>query len=174
MSLFPASYFPILLLAGTVVVWAQEPPYPPSPVIAGMEWAPKETIIRKAQDGDNWPITWADDDALYTTWGDGTGFAPKVERKLSMGVARIEGPPEDLAGVNIRSDAEQLGQGGAGKKGWRMLCVDGVLHLWLGHADSKGAMAQLAWSQDHARTWTFADWKFTEFGLMGLVNFGRN
>ncbi len=149
-------------------------PVPPSPVIADIEWAPKETIVRAAKDGDNWPLTWADDDALYTTWGDGTGFAPKVREKLSLGFARVTGGPVDFQGVNVRSPAEQLGQGRAGKKGWGLLCVDGVLHLWLGHADHAGGMTQLAWSRDHARTWTFADWKFAEFGMTGFVNFGRN
>lgn len=151
-----------------------KPPYPPSSLIKGIEWAPKETIIRTAKDGDNWPLTWADDDALYTTWGDGTGFIPKVPTKLSMGFARITGSPVDFSGVNIRSPAEQLGQGRDGKKGWGLLCVDGVLHLWLGHADNRGGMTQLARSSDHARTWTFAEWKFAEFGMMGFVNFGRN
>ena len=75
---------------------ALAPPYPPSPVIAEIEWAPDETIMRKAKDGDNWPLTWADDDALYTTWGDGTGFVPKVEKKLSMGFARVTGAPDNL------------------------------------------------------------------------------
>jgi hypothetical protein len=153
---------------------AINPPYPPSPVIAGIEWAPKESIVLDARDGDNWPMTWADDDAIYTTWGDGTGFAPKVEKKLSMGFARVTGTPDAFTGVNVRSQAEQLGQGRAGKKGWGMLCVDGVLNLWMGHADNKGGMTQLAWSRDHAKTWTFADWKFAEFGMMGFVNFGRN
>jgi len=154
--------------------FAATPPYPPSPVIASMRWAPKESIVRAARDGDNWPLTWADDDALYTTWGDGTGFEPKVEQKLSMGFARITGAPDDFSGVNIRSGAEQLGQGRAGKKGWGLLCADGVLHLWLGHADNQGAAAQLAWSRDHAKTWMFADWKFAEFGMMGFINFGKN
>ena len=149
-------------------------PYPPSPVVAVIEWAPKESIIREARDGDNWPVTWADDDALYTTWGDGTGFVPKVDRKLSMGFARVTGAPDAFSGFNVRSDAEQLGQGRAGKKGWGILCVESVLYLWLGHADNNGAATQLAWSRDHAKTWTFADWKFTEFGMMGFVNFGRN
>jgi hypothetical protein len=151
-----------------------KPAYPPSPVIRTLEWAPAESIIRRAQDGDNWPVTWAEDDALYTTWGDGTGFVPKVERKLGCGFARVTGSPEDFAGVNIRSPAEQLGQGRNGKKGWGILCVDGVLYLWFGHADEKGGAAQLAWSRDHARTWTFADWQFPEFGLVGFVNYGKN
>jgi hypothetical protein len=150
------------------------PPYPPSPVIAGIDWAPADTIVRHAKDGDNWPLTWADDDALYTTFGDGTGFPPKTERKLSCGFARITGSPEDLKGVIIRSPAEQLGDGRKGKKGWGILSVGGTLYLWLGHADNKGGSAQLAWSRDHARTWTFADWQFSQFGLLGFINFGKD
>lgn len=150
------------------------PPYPPSPVIASITWAPPETIVRAARDGDNFPVTWADDDALYTTWGDGTGFDPKVPTKLSCGFARVTGGPTDFRGENIRSNGEQLGQGRAGKKAWGILSIGGALYLWLGHADRNGAGAQLAWSRDHARTWTFADWRFSEFGLVGFVNFGRD
>ncbi len=60
---------------------------------------------------DIWPITWADDDALYSTYGDGTRFVPKADRKLSCGFARVTGGPSDFQGVNIRSPAEQVGQG---------------------------------------------------------------
>lgn len=166
----------LLALLGSSVARGAEPipPYPPSPVIRAVEWAPPETIVRQAQDGDNWPVTWADDDALYTTWGDGTGFPPKVERKLSCGFARITGSPTDFTGTNIRSSAEQRGDGRQGKKGWGILSLGGVLYLWLGHADLKGGAAQLAWSRDHARTWSFADWQWAEFGLVGFVNFGRD
>ena len=52
--------------------------------------------------------------------------------------------------------------------------VDGVLYLWLFHADQQGAQAQLAVSEDHAATWTLLDWKFEEFGLCTSINFGRN
>jgi hypothetical protein len=130
--------------------------------------------VRAAKDGDNWPVTWADDDSIYTTWGDGTGFPPKVERKLSCGFAQVRGAPGDFTGVNIRSDAEQLGEGRQGKKAWGMLSLDGTLYAWFGHADQNGAAAQLAWSRDHARTWTFASWQFAEFGLIGFVNYGRD
>ncbi len=147
---------------------------PPSPVVRAFEWAPAETVVRRAKDGDNWPVTWADDDAIYTTWGDGTGFEPKVERKLSLGFARVLGGPADFRGENVRSPAEQLGQGRAGMKGWGILSVGGTLWLWLGHADRKGGAARLAWSRDHARAWTFADWRFEEFGLVGFVNYGRD
>jgi hypothetical protein len=150
------------------------PAYPPSPAIAGIEWAPPETIVRQAKDGDNWPLTWADDDAIYTTFGDGTGFPPKTEKKLSCGFARLTGGPGDFAGTNIRSAAEQFGDGRKGKKGWGILSVGGTLYLWLGHADRKGGGAQLAWSKDHAKSWEFADWQFSELGLVGFVNYGKD
>jgi hypothetical protein len=150
------------------------PAYPPSRVIRTIEWAPATSIVRRAKDGDNWPVTWGGDDAIYTTWGDGTGFIPKVERKLSCGFARVTGTPESFTGENIRSDAEQLGEGRKGKKGWGILSVGGTLYLWFGHADLNGGHTQLAWSRDGAKTWTFADWQFDDFGMMGFVNFGRD
>ena len=149
-------------------------PVAPSPVIAAIQWAPKESIVRRAKDGDNWPVTWADDDALYTTWGDGTGFVPKVDRKLSCGFARVTGAGRVSPGSTSAPTPNNSATGRAGKKGWGILCVDGTLYLWLGHADQHGATAQLAWSRDHAATWTFADWTFGEFGLVGFVNFGKD
>jgi hypothetical protein len=164
-----------LLAAMCLVAAARaESPYPPSPVIREIVWAPVDTIVRRAVGSDNWPLTWADDDSLYTTWGDGRGFEPMVPQKLSMGFARIDGPAAFFVGVNIRSDAEQLGSGRAGRKGWGMLCVEGTLYLAMGHADGKGGQSQLAWSRDHARAWEFADWVFPQFGLVGFVNYGRD
>jgi hypothetical protein len=168
------SRFALFFLAISGAMDAAEPPYPPSPVIRSIEWAPAASIVRQAKDGDNWPVTWGADDAIYTTWGDGTGFVPKVERKLSCGFARVTGTPDVFQGVNIRSSAEQLGEGRNGKKGWGILSIGGRLYLWFGHADNKGAAMQLAWSDDAAKTWTFADWKFDEFGMIGFVNYGRD
>ena len=164
----------LVILSAFSVTATSSSPYPPSPVIRKMVWAPADTIIRKAAGGDNWPITWADDDAIYTTWGDGWGFEPKVPKKLSMGFVRIVGAPGDFTGTNIRSPAEQLGSGRSGRKGWGIISVDDVLYLWMGHADRKGGRAQLAWSGDHAQTWTFANWQFQQFGLMGFVNYGKD
>ena len=33
------------------------PPYPPSPVIAGIEWAPLDTVVRRAKGSDSFPLT---------------------------------------------------------------------------------------------------------------------
>jgi hypothetical protein len=165
----------VLTLAGNQGALAESdvPAYPPSPIIKGVVWAPTNNVVRQAVDGDNWPVTWASNDALYTTWGDGTGFVPKVSQKLSCGFARICGSPPDFLGKNIRSSAEQIGEGRHGMKSWGILGVGETLYLWFGHADKAGGASRLAWSEDHAQTWTFADWQFSEFGLPGFVNFGR-
>jgi CubicO group peptidase (beta-lactamase class C family) len=147
-------------------------PYPPSPVIKAVHWAPIRSIARQARDSDTWPITWADDDALYTAYGDGRGFEPRVPEKLSLGFAKVTGPPEDFRGINIRSaTGERKGDGARGMKASGMLMVGGVLYLWARNAGN----AQLAWSSDHARTWTWCPWKFeSSFGCPTFLNFGRD
>ncbi|MBE3100091.1 MAG: serine hydrolase [Planctomycetes bacterium] len=147
-------------------------PYPPSPVIASLTWAPAETIVRRAPDSDNWPMTWADDGHLYTAYGDGCGFGPKTAPKLSLGLARVEGPAETFAGVNLPSPTiEQRGGGASGKKASGILCIRGTLYLWVRNA----ANSQLAWSADHGQTWTWAPWRFTtSFGCPTFLNFGKD
>jgi CubicO group peptidase (beta-lactamase class C family) len=151
---------------------SEGPPYPPSKAIAGITWAPKEAILRKARGSDNWPLTWADDDHQYTAYGDGWGFEPFVPKKLGMGFARVEGDPPGFQGVNILSPTgEQSGDGARAKKASGILCVEGVLYLWARNAGN----AQLAWSKDHGATWEWADWKFTtSFGCPTFLNFGKN
>jgi hypothetical protein len=141
-------------------------------VIRAVTWAPAASVVRKAKGGDNWPITWADDGHLYTAYGDGNGFEPRIPDKLSLGFARVEGGPGDFVGVNLRSTSgEQRGDGRAGKKASGILMVDGVLYLWARNAGN----AQLAWSNDHGRTWEWSTWRFTtSFGCPTFLNFGRN
>jgi CubicO group peptidase (beta-lactamase class C family) len=143
-------------------------PYPSSPTIK--EAALGKEIGRQAIDSDNWPLTWADDDAQYTSYGDGFGFEPHVERKLSMGFASIAGGPGDFRGVNLRSDGERTGNGANGPKASGILMVDGVLYLWVRNMGN----AQLAWSEDHGKTWQWGFKMETAFGSPTFLNFGRN
>jgi CubicO group peptidase (beta-lactamase class C family) len=148
------------------------PPYPPSPIVASVEWAPVETIHRTGSDCDNFPATWADDDALYTAHGDCRGFEPLRPHKLGLGFARVTGEPLSARGVNIPApSADNTGAGAQGKKASGMLMVDGILYMWARNAGN----SQLAWSTDHARSWTWSDWRFTEsFGHPTFLNFGKN
>ena len=148
------------------------PPYPPSPVISGIDWAPASEIVRLAKGSDNFPITWGDDGDLYTAYGDGRGFEPHVPEKLSLGLARVSGPPDRPRGVNVRSATlEQQGDGASGKKASGLLMVDGVLYLWARNAGN----SQLAWSEDRGRSWSWSPWRFeTGFGAPTFLNFGKN
>ena len=155
-----------------LIVDSVKKPYPPSPVIREVSWAPVSSIIRLATGSDNWPLTWADDGGLYTAYGDGNGFEPFLSEKLSLGFARVSGIPPEIQGTNIRSETgEQRGDGPRGKKASGLLMMDGILYLWARNAGN----AQLAWSDDHARTWQWCDWRFTEsFGCPTFLNYGKN
>ncbi len=152
-------------------VLAVTDPIPPSDVIRKVSFDSPEKIVRAAPDSDNWPMTWGDDDAIYTSYGDGRGFEPFVEKKLSQGLARIEGGPGDFRGVNLRSEsAERTGGGANGPKASGMLMVDGVLYMWVRNTRN----ATLAWSADRGKTWTWG-MKFEEsFGCPAFLNFGKN
>ncbi len=147
-------------------------PYPASTAIRDIEWAPLETVVRRAEGSDNWPLTWADDGNMYAAYGDGRGFEPRAESKLSLGIARISGGPEDFTGLNVRSDTgERLGDGAAGAKASGMLCVDGVLYMLVRNVHN----AQLTWSRGHGQSWQWAGWKFeTSFGAPTFLNYGRD
>src|SRR3972149_989221 len=170
--------FAILMLPESSLLhvsYALSPPYPPSSVITNLEWAPTGTIVRISSGNDTWPITWADDDKLYTAYGDGKGFVPNVPTKLSLGFASVTGSATNFVGSNIHpSTGEQTGDGSSGKKASGMLMVDGVLYMWVRNANNNGQQCQLAWSTDHAVTWTFSSWKFEEFGYCTFLNFGKN
>ena len=151
-------------------------PYPYSTEIVGIDLAARSSMVSTAEGNDNWPITWADDGELYTAYGDGWGFRNEVTKKLSLGFAKVTGSPPGIDGINIRSSSgEQIaGSGDAGRKGSGMLMVDGVLYMWVRNANLAGQQCQLAWSTDHAVTWTWSAWRFEEFGYCTFLNFGRN
>lgn len=151
---------------------ASRAPYPPSSIASEIRWDAASSIQRSATGSDNWPLTWMNDDSMMTAYGDGWGFEPKVEQKLSTGFARIEGQAMQHRGINVRSETgERLGQGRNGIKASGLLMVDDTLYLFARNADH----SQLAWSLDRGVTWDWSDWKFTtSFGCPSFVNFGRN
>lgn len=159
-------------LAGTLTDATIQParPYPPSTTVERLVWDSPDSITRGAEGSDNWPLTWGDDGALYGAYGDGWGFEPRTERKLSLGLARITGSATDFEGANLRSaSGEQLGDGAEGRKASGLLMVDGVLYMWVRNAGN----AQLAWSRDRGRTWEWAGWRLeTSFGAPTFLNFG--
>jgi CubicO group peptidase (beta-lactamase class C family) len=149
-------------------------PYSNSPVISNISWDVPSLIIRKASGSDNWPMTWAKNDHLYTAYGDGYGFKPRVGSKLSLGFARVEGTPPDFSGINIRSSNEHPGDGQKGKKASGLLMVDEILYMWVRNANENGEGSQLAWSSTLGENWQWSQWLFEQFGYCTFINFGRN
>lgn len=149
-----------------------EPPYQQSDLIKSVDFESKESVIRLANGSDNWPATWADDGNLYTAYGDGWGFDPKIDIKLSLGIAKVSGIPPNIKGENIRSEkGERVGQGKYGPKASGMLMFDGVLYMLARNTGN----SQLAWSDDYGKIWNWADWHFGEgFGCPTFLNYGKN
>ena len=147
------------------------PPYPLGPAIAGIEWAPAASIVRRAPGSDCWPTTWCAGGSLATAYGDGQGFEPFAPAKLSLGFARVTGLPSDFTGVNVPAPTlERAGDGPAGPKASGIVEVGGVLHLLARNTGN----ARLATSADGGRTWLWCGWRFTEgFGCPTFLQFGR-
>ncbi len=148
-----------------------KPPYPPSPVIKGLTI---DAARQSLGNGDNWPITWADDDAQYTVYCDGKGFGGG-SGEGSMSLARISGSPPNIQGENIASPSgHKTGGGEGGRKASGLLMVDGVLYMWVRNLNKDGTGSSLAWSKDRAKTWTWAEWSFPEIGYPVWLNAGKN
>jgi hypothetical protein len=158
-------------------------PYPASDSLRGIELY-LSTRRTEAQGSDIWPITWADDGHQYAAYGDGAGFGVKSAReqsgpsRVSLGVSRIEGDWDSYQGVNVwgGKDAENPAQFTG--KGTGIICVGGVLYMWVGGPDSRVIEeTRLAVSRDHGRTWTLADWRWTLHDRLfagTFLNFGQN
>ncbi|PSK99795.1 uncharacterized protein DUF4185 [Haloactinopolyspora alba] len=135
-----------------------------------------------ASDGDLWPSCWSDDGSLYAAWGDGKGF--DLDGEFSdIGVARIEGEPGNLRGVNL-AQGDEVGpiwaESGYNRKPTGMVCVGDTIHLAvqdLALDFNDVPNATIVTSTDGGRTWTwdesgpmFDDHTFT---TMWFADFGQ-
>ena len=155
-------------------------PYPRSETITGIQWSPTDSVVRLATGGeerdgsDNWPITWAKDDCLYTAFGDGYGFEPNLPQKLGLGFGKITGMPENMVYETIRSNGENQGHGAAGQKASSLLAIEDSIYMWVRNADWDGSQSRLAQSNDQQKTWNWCDWRFEKFGHIAFINYGKN
>lgn len=151
---------------------ADDAPYPASERIVDVEFGEQTPI--EGSNGDNWPIAWVDDDLQIPAWGDGTGFTDR--EPLTLGFAEIRGEPPDVSVTGFESDADTpVGWGREGRKASSLLMVDDTLYMFVRNArlGDDHRNARLAWSTDRGRSFTWADWNFTEtFGAPAFVQFG--
>ncbi|MGH7550493.1 MAG: DUF4185 domain-containing protein, partial [Gemmatimonadota bacterium] len=128
------------------------------------------THDRRAPGSDNWPVTWADDDHQYTTWGDGGGFGgTNDDSRVSLGVARVTGGPEEYTGENVWGGKNADNEARFGGKSYGIVSIDGVLYMWVSPSSGRNNFkrAALYRSADRGRSWTPAGWRFD--GSEGLI-----
>ncbi|MGO9112567.1 MAG: DUF4185 domain-containing protein [Thermoguttaceae bacterium] len=172
----------LVAAAGAKAATFQHPPYPPSRVIGKITWH-WETYKTAAPGSDLWPVTWGPDDHLYAAWGDGGGFGgTDSDGRVSMGFARIEGPPKNYRGMNINGGKSPQHPASFPKKGKTagVAFVDGVLYTSINLQDGPWPNVNhvLAWSTDLGATWTKANWLFPRgvgsFRPARFVQFGKD
>jgi len=157
-----------------------KPPYKRSNLIEKIIWDDPSTVCRKAPGSDNWPTTWASDGHLYTCWGDGGGFGgTNNEGRVSLGVARIEGRPEDFVGHNIFGGYNADTASTIDGKSYGILSIEGVLYMWVGPGSTWQALTvtRLAVSHDFGLSWRLSDIFFTYkdgFSQPGFLNYGKD
>jgi len=146
-----------------------EPARPPaSPVLRLRDAAAASTAGVRCEglDGDNWPVTWAEDGWLYAAYGDGWGCRPILPAtKRNTGLVRWRG---NLPGLEAEEwDCPWFGAGAQppNMKGCGLLATGGVLYHFLRYqvdgapgASRLQVAAKLIVSGDGGRTWSGDDY----------------
>ena len=152
-------------------------PYPHSTLI-------KELVIDTARvsigDGDNWAITWADDDLQYSFFTDGKGFGGH-ETWVSISPVSIHGKPPHIFGVDIPSQSGTLDflEGGENSaKVCGLVMINKVLYAWVRNVNlpgtPKGTGSTLMFSKDYGKQWEYVDWAWAHIGYPTWLNAGKN
>lgn len=172
----------LLVLFSSLSFWpqparAQKAPYPASPVIQSVTWD-FANLVRLAPGSDLWPITWADDGNLYTSWGDGGGFGgTNSDGRVSLGFARITGSPTSFTATNVWGGKDAKNPATFDGKASGMLSVGGILYAWANAPQLSQVRMRILWSNDHGATWNQGAWRFGETDTLrdlSFLNFGTN
>ncbi len=151
---------------------------PESPVISSVsvEGTPMELV---KTNGDLWFSTWADDDNLYCSWGDGSGIGGTF---TDMGVGCIRGTLPDITGETRYRDPytedDDLSQN---NKPSSLLFIDGRLYMQVHSPLGDAEIGYLVYSDDYGITWKKADgespWNKSansNFRCLFFINMGKN
>jgi hypothetical protein len=153
---------------------------PPSSLITGIEFQ-MATLRTDGLGSDNWPITWANDDHQYTSFGDGVGFgATDIEEqwgpdRVGFGFGRVEGGRRDYLTANVSGgkDPENasdplFASSGAGNRNGNGKCygligIDEDIYAWrIGdHHPQHMEFSELYKSADHCASWQFTGVRFS-------------
>jgi hypothetical protein len=162
---------------------------PRSDVIAGLEWLGERIGYGEADiKGDSFPMTWAENDEIYTSAGDPLWG----ETTDGLDVERLSGGPTDYKIAKVNPMNDYRGWGGNGPKPTGMICVGGVLYLAFQNLckaqlaphsmmSQHGSDAHIVCSTDKGGIWRPAlcnvgspMFPGHKFGGPAFVNFGKN
>jgi hypothetical protein len=160
---------------------------PKSTVLSGLTWLGPRLPYPGEFKADTYPLTWADDNLIYSSAGD-----PVSEKKKDgLEFLSIDGNPDNYNISVINEMPDFRGWGGQGLKPTGMLCHKGVLYLFahnLGKRKNEnvekchGYDAQIFMSKDKGKTWE-PDIKSVEkspmfpgrdFGSPSFINYGKD
>lgn len=164
--------------------------FPKSKFIKSFKWTGEPVMYPdKSVRGDTYPMTWADDDKIYTSSGD-PGWGDKY---TGLDVEVFEGGPLDYTISRVNDMWDLYGGGGDGPKPTGIICVNGVLYLasqnWLrakvppfNMTSQHGSDAVIQRSYDKGKTWAsnannigrHPFFPGHKFGGPVFVQFGKN
>jgi hypothetical protein len=99
--------------------------------------------------GDFWRNTWAKDDKLYVTWGDGSGFNGDYAFHV-IGVGAISGTLPNLQGENVYISEHLFPESEVNEKPGSLLAINDRLYL-TGESSTEGFF--IAYSDDQGQSW---------------------
>lgn len=152
-------------------------PYPLSDRFSEIVWK-FDKMIQMAPGSDLWPTTWGEDNAVYTSWGDGGGFNGTNQKgRVSLGFGKIEGNPPDINPINIWGGKDGICAPTFKGKCAGMISVEGVLYGWINSQNGVPPDYYLAWSEDGGCTWKLSEWSFPgsgDFFPSTFLNYGKD
>ena len=126
----------------------------PSPVIQSISLATAPLTPFPSM-GDLWFTTWADDDNLYGTWGDGSGPTAEVSwsTHTDCGIVKFTGDPPDLTPTLLLRDAPTQFEPRVDDKPSSLLFLDGRLYGQFHSPLGDSRIGYLAYSDDYGLHW---------------------
>ena len=127
-----------------------------------------ETILRTGGSGDNWHMTWADDDRLYARLCDGTGWPGMPQADYNSRVYAIDGSPPDVTFQFLPGFPDLVNDWGTREcsryYSFGILALSGRIYLFLSAPNRPFTQpaprfvgAKLIYSPDDGRTWRNQD-----------------
>jgi len=128
----------------------------------------EETVLRLGGCGDNWHMTWADDDRQYVSLCDGTGFPGLPHNDYNSRLYAISGSPPDVTFEYLPGYPDLLSSQQPGCRNryynFGVLAIGGKIYQFLStpnrpfrEHDPRFVGAKLIYSPDNGKTWCNQD-----------------